>query len=178
MVRSSELAAIAAEIQAVVNSLGMGKPEEPTELSTLGHFIDMYDVLVTCAPLRSATRQLFSDGHYARAVEEACKSLNNSVQDKSGEPLDGVALMQRVFTEKDPVLRLNNLRTTSQRDEQSGYMMILSGLMRGVRNPRAHDHKLMDSPTVSLELLILINHLWRTVEQSKRRRNRSKSSAP
>lgn len=172
MVRPGGFASVAADIQAMVDAQGMGKPTDQIEPPIAHDTVDLYDELVTCDPLRSATRQLFTDRHYARAVEEACKALNNAVQEKSGEALDGVALMQRVFSEKDPVLRVNSLRTVSQRSEQSGYMMILSGLMMGVRNPRAHEHKLVDSPTVALELLIMVNHLWKTVEQSKRSRSR------
>jgi hypothetical protein len=76
--------------------------------------------------------------------------------------------MQKAFSEKSPVLQINELRTDSQRSEQLGYMEILAGCMLGIRNPRAHEHQLSDAPEVALELLIWANHLMRLVAASKR----------
>lgn len=172
MISSRELTAVAAGIQAVADALGMGKPGGSPESPTPRDFIGLYDELVTSELLRLATRKLFVDEHYARSVEEACKCLNHTVKAKSGETLDGVSLMQKVFSEKNPVLKINGLRTVSQRDEQAGYQMIMAGLMMGIRNPRAHELQLWDSPIVALELLMLTNHLMRIVEQSTRARKK------
>ena len=92
---------------------------------------------MTCSPLRSASRRLLSDGHYARAVEEAFKCLNNAVKDKSGlSESDGEGLMMRAFSEKGPTLRLNNLKTRSETDEQRGYMYLYAGAIIGIRKPK------------------------------------------
>ena len=87
---------------------------------------------------RAASRELFVQEHYARAVEEAYKCVNNHVKSKAGIEDDGQPLMQRVFSEKNPVLRLNDLKSESKVNEQVGYSMIFAGCMRGIRNPRAH----------------------------------------
>jgi hypothetical protein len=53
---------------------------------------------------RAATK-LFHDGHYANAVEDACKALDALVQVKSGRnDLSGTDLMQTVFSPKLPIL--------------------------------------------------------------------------
>jgi len=105
--------------------------------------------------------KLFSDGHYARAVEEGFKFLNNLIKDLAEvtPPKDGADLMRNVFSPKKPVLKLNACSTDSELNEQSGYMEIMAGCMTGIRNPRAHDHKWEDPQEVCLQLLNLANHL-------------------
>jgi len=166
------LASLAVGIQADIDALGLARAQLVIKSPAFCDFVALYDRLITSEPLRSATKKLYSDGHNARAVEEACKCLNNAVKSKSGTDLDGVQLMQTVFSEKNPTLKINQLKSKSDRDEQAGYMMIFAGCILGVRNPRAHEHELWDSPDVALELLVLVNHLMRTVEGAKRARRR------
>jgi uncharacterized protein (TIGR02391 family) len=131
---------------------------------------DQFDALVTIEPLRSTTRKLFIDGHYSEAVEEAYKCVNNVVKKKSGSSRDGRDLMLHVFDGGKPLLKLNSLRTESEKDEQEGYRFILTGGMVGIRNPRAHAHDLRDDPEAALEMLIWANHLLRVLERTKRAR--------
>ena len=134
--------------------------------------LDQYDELVTVPTLRTATRRLFADSHYARAVEESFKCLNNSVKAKSGiAGSDGASLMQTVFSAKSPILKLNSLRSQSDKDEQLGYMGIYAGVMTGIRNPRAHEYDLEDDPQLALELLNIANHLMRKLEAAQKSRS-------
>src|SRR5207302_3186227 len=80
----------------------------------------------------------FAGGHYAQAVSEAFKLVDNLVQRKSGLPVPGFDLMMRAFNDKTPALKLNALKTESDRNEQAGYMHMFAGSMRGIRNVRAH----------------------------------------
>ena len=124
----------------------------------------LYDYQITDPDLRRISRKLFADGHYAIAVERAYVYLNNLVKDKAGlVDEDGVALMNRTFSPKNPILKLSSLSSTSERDEQLGYMQILTGVMLGIRNPRAHEHEINDTPKEALEMLGLANHLARKV---------------
>ena len=123
---------------------------------------DRFEELVTDNQLQQTSGPLFRDSHYARAVEEAFKCLNNAVKDKSGiAQQDGAGLMRAVFSANSPVLKFRESESQSARDEQQGYMDIFAGSMTGIRNPRAHDHELTDGPDVALELLVLANHLMR-----------------
>lgn len=151
-----------------IDELGLGRPSRyKVAVPKPEDFVGLYDILVKSEELRNATRKLFLGGHYARAVEEAYKCLNNTVKDKSGLDKDGQDLMNQTFSEKNPILKLNKLRTVSHRDEQIGYMHILGGCMTGIRNPRAHEHRLRDSPDGALEMLAWANHLMRVVAKAK-----------
>ncbi len=133
-----------------------------------------FDQIVDDDELRLTSRELFLDGYYALAVEEAYKCLNNIVKDLTGlSELDGVPLMQRAFSPKNPVLKLNDLRTQSENDQQRGYMDMFGAVMTGIRNPRAHEHRYLDDPETALELLGLANHLVRIARSAA-----SRSSSP
>ena len=84
-------------------------------------------------------------GHYADAVEGAFKELNNAVKDRArsrlNNELDGQKLMQRVFSPDNPVLLVEgDLDTQTNKDTQQGYMMMFSGAMSAIRNPKAHEN--------------------------------------
>lgn len=159
---------LAASIQSDVNGLGFSGAW-PQHLSDRNDqsWLHLYDGIVTDPSVREVSRALFRDGHYARAVEEAFKCLNNSVKNKSGlSSKDGADLMRRAFSTNKPVLTLNDCTSMSEQDEQRGYMEIYAGSMIGIRNPRAHDHRLNDHPRMALQLLVLANHLMDKLDQA------------
>jgi uncharacterized protein (TIGR02391 family) len=164
----------AAGIQRSIDATGMGSASnEPVSVDS---WVARFDLMVSSEPLRTASRDLFVNGHYAQAVEEGFKCLNNAVKDKARKhTVDGDSLMRTVFSAKSPVLKLNQLRTKSQEDEQRGYMDIYAGAMTGIRNPRAHEHQTGDGPEAGLEMLVLANHLMRKLQTSSKARRRKTS---
>ena len=84
-------------------------------------------------------------GQYADAVEAAFKEINNRVKKTVRHlldvELDGTQLMQQVFSPGRPLLLVaDNLETKSNKDTQQGYMMMFSGAMSAIRNPKAHEN--------------------------------------
>ncbi|MGD9889933.1 MAG: TIGR02391 family protein [Dehalococcoidia bacterium] len=136
-----------------------------------------YDFMIVSPELRGVSRDLYRDGYYVRAVEEAYKLVNNLVKERAGLNEDGQALMLRAYSEQNPALKINDMKSESQKNEQAGYSFILAGCMRGIRNPRAHEHDLRDDPVSALEMLIWANHLIGVVNRSKRVRMRKKKNA-
>jgi uncharacterized protein (TIGR02391 family) len=132
--------------------------------------------LITDLGLRQATERLYMDGHYARAVEEGMKYVAEQVRRRTSLTIDGAALMETAFSPGSPMLRLNDLKSQSDEDEQRGFMLIFSGSVAAIRNPRAHRHGHEDSPEVALELLIWTNHLTRLVSGARARRRPMRSS--
>lgn len=154
---------IAQDISRDLNPIGVAKKEPNNALN--------YDAVITNKAMRRKTEKLFKDGHHARAVEEAYKLLDNTVKLKAGlqhTDLTGAKLMQTVFSPNKPLLKLNEGISTSEQNEQSGYMQILSGCMIGIRNPRAHDSDWEDTEERSLQLLSFANHLMERVLVSEK----------
>lgn len=178
MANAKTISEVASRLQGTIDKLGMGRPSPKGITPKPEDFVQLYDILVKSRAIRDATRKLFVDRHYARAVEEAYKCLDNVVKDKSGLSISGKDLMDKAFSEKNPILKLNTLNTTSQKNEQIGYMLVFGGCMTGIRNPRAHDHKKVDSPEVALEMLVWANHLMRMIDKAKRTRKPKKALIP
>jgi len=116
---------------------------------------------------RSASK-LFEDGHYANAIEDACKALDGLVRIRSGRfDLSGTELMQRVFTPNNPVLKFNDLQTESDKSEQQGRMFLFCGAMLAVRNPRAHG-LVEDSAENALDYVAFLSLLAKMADKAEK----------
>ena len=163
------MAAAVGDFLRTINDAGYELRRVP-QASSIPEPTERFAELVTDSQIQEVSGPLFRDRHYARAVEEAFKLLNNAVKEKSGiAQQDGAGLMRTAFSANSPVLRLNAFQSQSDRDEQLGYMDIFAGSMTGIRNPRAHDHALVDESNVALELLVLANHLMRKLDAATKR---------
>jgi uncharacterized protein (TIGR02391 family) len=114
-----------------------------------------------------AASELYRNGHYANAIEDAVKALNDLVRMRSGEALDGTALMQKVFSPNAPILRFNPLADQSDKDEQLGFMMMFSGAVAGLRNPRAHK-LIKDDPERALEFIAFVSLLAKLLDGTRK----------
>ena len=114
MVDAETISEVASRLQRTIDKLGMGKPSPKAVTPETEDFGGLYDILVKSKALRTVTRKLFLDGHYARAVEEAYKCINNTVKAKSRLSKDGRDLMNQAFSVKNPILKLNDLKTESE----------------------------------------------------------------
>lgn len=97
-------------------------------------------------------------GLYADAVLSAFKEVNNAVkakvQSRLNDELDGQKLMQRVFSPDNPVLLVEgNLDTQTNKDTQQGYMMMFSGAMSAIRNPKAHENMIISKDDAIRKLM-------------------------
>lgn len=88
--------------------------------------------------------------------------LNSGVDDK-----DGSQLMEYVFNPKTPLLKFNSLADQSDADEQRGFMMLFSGAVAGLRNPRAHKI-IKDDPEKALEFIAFISLLAKLADGARR----------
>ena len=115
-----------------------------------------------------SVKTLFENGHNTEAVEKAYKFLNNLVKKRTNltPSRSGADLMRKTFSQKKPILRLNAGVTTSEKDEQRGYMDIFAGVMTGIRNPRSHEDEWEDQEYRALQLLMLADHLVDRVKNS------------
>jgi len=125
----------------------------------------LFDAMQFHSKVVKASKKLFEDGHYTDAIFRAFTEVNNFVKAKTGLELDGKALMSQVFRIENPVIKLNELRTKSERDEQEGFMFLFMGAMEGIRNPKAHDNIIQKDPLKTLEYLALASLLMRRAEE-------------
>lgn len=127
--------------------------------------IKAYDGLELHPKIALATSCLFHDGHYSNAIEDAVKELNAIVRFRTGLEEDGVALMQKAFSPKNPYLLFNSLSDESDRNEQKGFMDWFTGTVSGLRNPRAHKI-IKDDPEMALEFIAFISLQAKLVDKA------------
>jgi uncharacterized protein (TIGR02391 family) len=80
----------------------------------------------------------YNAGHYADAVETAIKVVCREVRQKTGLREDGTTLMEKAFSTKKPLLAFDDPIPETQKNMQQGYLLLFSGTIQAVRNPKAH----------------------------------------
>ena len=97
--------------------------------------------------IESVSKQLFLNGHYANAAEDAFIEINDRVKKlyKTLNPTatkipDGDAAMTTVFSPNNPMLKVCDISTDTGMNEQKGLMFMLQGAMSALRNPKAHSN--------------------------------------
>jgi uncharacterized protein (TIGR02391 family) len=119
--------------------------------------------------IEQAAGQLFRDGHYSNAVENACKALNSLVQIKSGNySLDNTKLMSVVFNKNSGSIVFNQLQSQTDNDEQEGFMHIYMGVCLAFRNPRAHELT-KDSPDIAFGMITTVSFLAKMLDHGANR---------
>jgi uncharacterized protein (TIGR02391 family) len=129
--------------------------------------IELFDAIKFHPKIIEVSRNLFKTENYPQAILEAFKAVNNYVKDKTGLTDNGTNLMNSVFNENKPILKVNELLTPSQKDEQKGFKFIFMGGQLGIRNLNAHDYIELKDPNVALEYLGLASLLMRRIDESK-----------
>ena len=112
--------------------------------------------------------ELFQNKHYGEAIFEAVKALNIYVKTKAritDKDLSGA--MARAFDEKNPIIKLNDLKNQSDIDEQNGFKLLFMGAMTGIRNPKAHENIKQDDRARTIEYLAFLSLLFRRTEEGK-----------
>ena len=127
----------------------------------------LYESLQFHPKIRDASERLFKDDHYSEAIFAAYKAVNNFVKEQSGlYDLDGQELMARAFKEDQPIIRLNQLRTETDKTEQYGFKFLYMGAFMGVRDPKAHDDIIQEDPYKTLEYLGFASLLAKRVDEA------------
>lgn len=119
--------------------------------------------------LWSAISSNYASGHYKDAILEAMQFLTDAIRSKTGLDTDGVALAGAALEfKKDslPVLRINKLQTTSEKDVQKGIHHIVMGLYEAVRNPRSHG-QVQDTKDDADAIIYFINYVLKVLDASE-----------
>ncbi len=117
------------------------------------------EVLKYCEP------ELLQD-NYFHAVFEATKGLAQRIREMTDIQLDGSALVDRVFSVDRPLLAFNSLRTETEKSEHKGFAALLKGCFAAVRNPLAHEPKILwEGADDAADYLSLISLLHRKLDE-------------
>lgn len=103
--------------------------------------------------------------NYFHAVFEASKGLAQRIREMSGIESDGANLIDTVFSIDHPILAINSLQTETEKSEHKGFAQLLKGCFAAVRNPLAHEPKILWSgEDDAADYLSLISLLHRKLD--------------
>ena len=91
--------------------------------------------------LRFCSAEWLADDYF-HAVQEAVKSVMDRLRRSSGMTTDGGELISFVLGGDTPVLAINPRRTKSEKDEQKGFVNLLTGVYGMFRNPTSHEARI------------------------------------
>lgn len=115
--------------------------------------------------LKYCRTELLQD-NYFHAVFEATKGLAQRIRDLSGVDADGAALVERVFSIERPVLAINTLQTETEKTEHKGFAALLKGCFAAIRNPLAHEPKILwEGEDDAADYFSLISLLHRKLDE-------------
>jgi uncharacterized protein (TIGR02391 family) len=113
--------------------------------------------------VRDIAEPLFHSSHYRQAVLDVFIALVEDVKMRSGKhDMDGKALMQHVFSVRNPVLRLSTLSA-----EQGGLIHLFEGAVQGIRNPKAHSIQVTPEEDEALQWLGFASALFRRLDTAQ-----------
>jgi uncharacterized protein (TIGR02391 family) len=109
---------------------------------------------------------LVASGQLREAVLNSITAVFDLIRQRTRLDLDGDALATRALSPDRPLLVLSELGTQSGRNDQAGFMQILQGAYKGIRNPKAYslDHDLDD--TKAAQYLVFASLLARRISEA------------
>jgi len=138
-------------------------PSRKEPKDTVTSPIILFDAIQFHPKIVNASRALFEDEHYAQAIFEAFKAVENFVQDKSGLTLYGTNLMERVFNEENPIIKVPEAGHY-YKEVQKGFKHLFIGASQGIRNPKAHKEIIQKDPYITLQYLGFFSFLLKRID--------------
>jgi uncharacterized protein (TIGR02391 family) len=108
---------------------------------------------------------------YFHAVEEAIKGLFERVREIANYYKDdGSQLIDFVFTEKSPMVIINNFQSKSDISEHKGFSALMKALYSMFRNPQAHSPKVKwnINETDTLDVLCMVSLCHRKLDNAQK----------
>ena len=113
----------------------------------------------------------YAAGHWRDAVLNAFIAVFDLVRRRTELDLDGDQLVTYVFSANNPRLVVADLSTESGRNDQVGFMLLMQGAFRGIRNPKAHSLQHDLDGLKSAQYLIMASLLARRVDEAELRKD-------
>lgn len=128
----------------------------------------IFDLLNLHKGLETVSKTLFVDTHYEQAANEACKFLENYIQNKIGTvSLHGIELMSEAFKKDSPILSLYvSPMDSKQKSEQEGFHLLTLGEVLFLKNRLSHKTKgsMVKTRSQCIKVLGFVSMLLETID--------------
>lgn len=118
--------------------------------------------------LKEEIKNHYEKQDYTEVVRDSLLLLMNTIRKKTDlKDMDGVDLLNRTFSEKKPLIKINKLETDTDKNKQAGIRDICKGLTEYFRNPMSHSKQYYSKEIADAILIILDKVLLKEIEGSK-----------
>lgn len=81
--------------------------------------------------------------NYFHSIFEAVKSIAEEIRKRTNLTIDGGDLVDKAFSVKNPLIKINPLQTETEKSEQKGFSNLIKGVFGMFRNTTAHSPKVV-----------------------------------
>jgi uncharacterized protein (TIGR02391 family) len=117
--------------------------------------------------IKAAALGQFADGHLRDSVLNSVTAIFDLIRQRTGLGHDGPALATEAFAMERARLIFSEIDTESGKNDQKGFMQIISGMYAGIRNPKAHSLMHDLDRYKAAQYLIFASLIARRVEEAK-----------
>ncbi|MFN4313277.1 MAG: TIGR02391 family protein [Chitinophagaceae bacterium] len=106
--------------------------------------------------------------NYFHSVFEAVKSIAEEIRLKTNLTSDGSELIEQALSVNNPLLKINNLNTETEKSEQKGFANLIKGVFGMFRNTTAHSPKIVWNITEdeALDIMTTISLIHKKIEKN------------
>jgi uncharacterized protein (TIGR02391 family) len=116
--------------------------------------------------IRNSCGRLVHNRHYSEAVGRSGRAVLEYLRIKTDLTLDGDQLITEAFGPKAGVLRLNEGRSQTDRNEALGFMNMFQGFNQHVRNVHSHKHHVDVDPECAIDYLTTASLICRVIDRA------------
>jgi len=158
--------------------IDLEKPQKATQQQKNKQetFPALFDAMQFHPKVVEASKSCFVAGNYREAILDVCIALEDHIKEITGLDLKGDDLMNNVFSfsydkeqkkiTKFPIIRINELKNETNRNEQQGFMFLCKGATAFMRNTKAHKLTPQPNPLHALEYLAFTSLLFRRIDEA------------
>lgn len=118
--------------------------------------------------LESIIKPKLDNDQFTDAIKDSFLYLTDLIRVTSGiEGGDGSILINKAFSAQQPLIKINDLSTETERSMQEGIRFLLSGMYSLYRNPRNHDVHHRDSKEEAYRIIIMIDSMAKWIISSR-----------
>lgn len=106
--------------------------------------------------------------NYFHSIFEATKSIADRLRNMTGLYADGNALAETAFSTTTPLIKINYLKTDSDRSEHIGLCNLIKGVFGLIRNPTAHEPKIkfIITEEEALDIMNAISYIHKRLDKA------------
>lgn len=118
--------------------------------------------------LKESIKTHYENEDYTEVVRDALLCLTSEIRKKSDlTDSDGVDLINKAFSEKQPLIKINKLETTTDKNKHRGIMDLSKGLIEYFRNPMSHSKQEYSKEVADAILVLLDEVILEEIVESK-----------